>query len=169
MIKEYSQTHMHTHPTQGFPKGQDYSTAGLSCLRTNCPSFRFTPEVVRTVHSRSHFGGWDGLSSNKLTRSEEPAGTGWAEDTIKTKDYKLVIFLGSFFSSPLRAEQTPKAQRISITAKEEVWDNESLDGVMSARGYGLGTTTVIEPGGRLGEGEQPDQAEDLNSMSNSAI
>lgn len=111
MIKEHSQTRTHTHPTQGFPEGQSYSREGLSYFRTDCLSFCFTPEVVRTVHSRSHFGGWDGFFSKKPIRSEKPAENGRAEDTIKTKDYKFVIFLGSFFSSPLRVEQTPEAQR----------------------------------------------------------
>lgn len=40
---------------------------------------------------------------------------------------------------------------------------------MSARGYGVGTTTVIKPGGQLGEGEQLDWAEDQDSVSDSAI
>lgn len=110
-------------------------------------------------------GGMDSFPTNPQGQKSQP---GQAEDIIKTKDYILIIFLGSFFSPPLRAEQTPKAHRISITAKE-VLDNESLDGRMSARGYGVGTTTVIKPGGRLEEGEQPDGAEDQDSMSDSAI
>lgn len=66
---------------------------------------------------------------------------------------KISYFSGSFFSSPPRVEQNPKAHRISITAKEEVLDNESLDSGLSARGYGIGTTMVIKLGGRLWEGD----------------